>query len=292
MGKPLKEAKDEIKGFYNVVKKLIDIAPGALEGKVVKQNEHGILKYTREPVGVVMVISPWNFPVLTCANILVPSILAGNAVVIKHSPYTPLIAKHFEEAFKQAGVPNLVNDMMIAATDCQAIYEYPEIGYVAFTGSMETGKCVQEDVADSRFINVGLELGGNDAAYVAEDADLDLAVTEIVRGALFNAGQCCNSIERVYVHNSLYDDFLEKALVEIENYQIGNPMLDSTKLGPLCLPEKPDHLQRQIEDAAQQGARVLCGGSATTDMAGKGRFYLPTMVADAQNDMDIMVKLF
>ncbi len=186
-------------------------------------------------------------------------------------------------------MPGLVSDMMLLPQDVKELYAYPEIGMVNFTGSMQTGKRVQEDVDDHRFINVNLELGGNCAAYVAEDADLDVAVRELMHGAFYNAGQSCNAVERIYVHQKVYDEFLEKASREAESWEMGDPMRDSTTLGPLCLPEKPEELRKLVEEAAGQGGRILTGGLPSHDSAGKGHFFLPTIVADGQNDMEVMV---
>jgi len=132
-------------------------------------------------------------------------------------------------------------------------------------------------------------LGGNCAAYVAEDADLDSAVTQLMHGAFYNAGQSCNAVERIYVHKSIYEQFLEKAARETESWEMGDPMRESTTIGPLCLPEKPNELKKLIEEAAGQGGRIMCGGLPSHDSAGKGRFFLPTVVGDGENDMEVMM---
>lgn len=260
MGKPIQQSRDEVKLYLKTVNELCEIAPKSLEEITVRDSAKGIAKYRREPIGVVLNISPWNYPVTACGNILIPSILAGNAVAIKHSPYTPLIGKHFEESFKYAGVEGLVVDVLVEPKHIDNLFYMPEIGFVSFTGSVQVGTIIQEEIADKRFIGMNLELGGNDAAYVAEDADLDKAVKDLMHSAFYNAGQSCNSIERIYVHESLYQDFLDRAVREIEYYQIGDPMMAHTTLGPFCLPDKPDFLEKQIEDAASQGGTILTGG--------------------------------
>ena len=291
MGKPITQSIEELKGLQNVFKKLIAIAPEALAEKVVKENQQGILKYTREPMGVSAIFSPWNFPALTCGNLVITSVLAGNGVVIKHSPYTPLLAKHFEESFKYGGVDHLVRDLMISTEDAKSLYTIPEIGFLGFTGSTEAGKCIQNDLTEDRIVDFTLELGGNDAAYVAEDADLDYTVQEIIRASMYNAGQTCNGIARVYVHKSLYQDFLDKATQVVLAYNMGDPMKQETTLGPLAQPDQPEKLRQSIEEAALQGGRVVIGGTPVNDSEGKGRFFEPTIVADAQNDMSLMVIL-
>jgi len=291
MGKPLKESLAELKGFHNLVRKLSEIAPEALQEKVIKENQQGLLKYTREPVGVAALFCPWNYPVLTCANMLITSVLAGNSVVVKHSPFTPIIGKHFEEAFKFAGVENIVRELMIVHTNAVKLYKLPEVGFVGFTGSTEVGKSVQDQLVDLRFIDYTLELGGNDSAYVAEDADVELAAKETMFGAFHNAGQSCNGIGRIYVHKSIYDDFLNKAIKYALTYQPGDPLKEGTTLGPLTLPDLPEDMKQKVEDAAIQGGRIVLGGLPTTDSEGRGRFFEPTIIADAQNDMNVIVRM-
>ncbi len=289
MGKPITEARAELKGFHQLVKKLSELAPEALATKIVKQNELGIMSYTREPVGVSAIFSPWNYPVFTCGNFLLTSVLAGNSAVIKHSHFTPLIGKHFEEAFKYAGTENIVRELMITHTDAVKLYQLPEIGFVGFTGSTEVGRNVQDEIADHRFIDYTLELGGSDAAYVAEDADIDYAAQDLARGAFYNAGQSCNGVARIYVHNAVYDEFLSKITGHAARLNLGNPMNEDTTLGPLTQPDKISSIQLQVEEAAGQGGRILFGGLPTQDSEGKGQFFEPTIIADAQNDMSIMV---
>jgi len=289
MGKPITEARAEMKGFYALVKKLTELAPEALAPKIVKKNELGILSYAREPVGVAAIFSPWNYPVFTCANFLFTSVLAGNSAVVKHSNFTPLIGRHFEEAFKYAGTENIVRELMITHTDAMKVYQLPEIGFVGFTGSTEVGRNVQDEIADHRFIDYTLELGGSDAAYVAEDADIDYAAKDLARGAFYNAGQSCNGISRIYVHNAVYDEFLSKITAHAATLQMGDPMSEDTTLGPLTQADNVLGIQQQVEEAAGQGGRILIGGLPTNDAAGKGQFFEPTIIADAQNDMSIMM---
>lgn len=291
MGKPITQSLTELKGFHNVVKKMIQIAPEALGEKVVQSDGQVVLKYSREAVGVAAIYSPWNYPVLTCANLVIPNILAGNSVVIKHSPLTPLIAKHFEESFKYAGVQHLVNDVMIEPKDALFLYEMPEVGFISFTGSTEVGRNVQREVTNARFPHYTLELGGNDGAYVAEDADIDYAAKELVTGAMYNAGQSCNGIARIFVHSSVYQDFLDKAVKYTSEYKMGDPLKEDTTLGPLAQGDKIEEIKKKVDEAAQQGGKILIGGGPTKDADGKGQFFAPTIIADAKNDMNFMVMI-
>ena len=238
MGKPITQSHNEIKTLIFRIKKLIELAPEGLEEKIIKSNDNGFLKITREPVGVVFMITPWNYPLITTVNCLITSVLAGNSVVIKSSPHTPLTGKHFENAFKYAGLDNLVNDLMITPDKCQNLYTLPEIGALSFTGSVQSGFAVQKDLNETRFIDSVLELGGNDGAYVAADADLDKAVDGLMDGAMYNSGQSCCSVERIYVHDSIYKQFIEKSTEFLKTtYKLGDPNLETTNFGPLCLPE-------------------------------------------------------
>ncbi len=245
MGKPITESLNELRDFQILVKTLITIAPEGLAEAVIKETSNSILKYVREPVGVTAIFSSWTFPILTCAGMLITSVLAGNSAVIKPSPYAPSIAKHFEEAFKSAGVNNVVRELMIMNTDAVPLFKSPEIGFVDFIGSTEVGYSIQDELTDNVFVNYHLELCGNDAAYIAEDGDVDLAVSEITKRAFSNAGQTNCGIKKVYVHHSLYEDFLNKIIKPTLSYQPGDPLQNDTTLGPLTLPDSLHKLQKK-----------------------------------------------
>jgi acyl-CoA reductase-like NAD-dependent aldehyde dehydrogenase len=243
-------------------------------------------------VGLVFIISPWNYPLLTTINTLIAAVLAGNTVVIKHSPYTPYCGKLFEEAFEHAGLKNIVNDCLVDLEDCQQLLADPLVSYVSFTGSVASGKFVYEKVVSSRttdFIDVGLELGGKDAIYVAEDYDIKQAAEALMDGAMYNAGQSCCAVERIFVHKNVYDDFLQHSGKFLSNYKLDDPLLEDTTMGPLTLPQAPELLKQQIEDAVAQGGKLMIGGLPTTCGKGKGRFFDPSLVAGVENDMNMMV---
>jgi acyl-CoA reductase-like NAD-dependent aldehyde dehydrogenase len=236
-------------------------------------------------VGLVLDISAWNYPLLITVNVVVPAVLAGNAVILKHANRTALCGDAFARAFERAGAPeNLVTAIDATHEMCAKIVARPEVGYVSFTGSVRGGHEVYREGA-KRFIDVGLELGGKDPAYVAPDADLDHAVANIVDGAFYNAGQSCCGIERIYVHGSLYDRFVEGALAEVRKYRLGDPQQTDTTLGPMAQPDAPRKLAAQIDEARAKGGRVLCGGKPVHDAAGRGRFFDPCLVIDANHSM-------
>lgn len=289
MGKPLTQSLGEVKTMISRVSSLIEMAPSALSPEQIP-SPSSMLQITREPVGVVLVISPWNYPLLTSVNVIITSILSGNTVLLKHSPYTPLCGVLFQEAFDKVGVPGLVNDCMVDLDVCQSFLTSPLVNYVSFTGSVQSGKFVYQKVAESNLIDVGLELGGKDAGYVLSDYNAKKAAESLIDGAMYNAGQSCCGIERIFVHNSIYNDFIEESTKLVNAYKLGDPFKEETTMGPLTLPQAPEILKNQIEDAINQGAKLICGGLPTTDNDGKGRFFEPTLVANAENDMNMMVE--
>jgi len=289
MGKPLKYAQGEINGVIERSEAMIKLAPTALADEILPQKAGFVSKIAREPVGVVVVIAPWNYPLLTATNAVIPAILAGNAVLLKHSSRTPLCADHFADAFKLAGAPaGLISPLHANHSTLEHVIAQKQVGYVHFTGSVSGGHQVYNTVA-RRFIDVGLELGGKDPAYIREDANLEYAAEQIVDGAFFNAGQSCCGVERVYVHHTQYSKFLEIALSHVKAYNLGDPMLASTTMGPLAQPSAVDFLERQVKDAVNKGARLLCGGKPTT-VNQLGRFFQPALLADCNHTMDIMME--
>jgi acyl-CoA reductase-like NAD-dependent aldehyde dehydrogenase len=284
MGKPLAQARGEVKTALARARHMMSIAPEALADERLPPVP-GFTRFIRhEPVGVVLDISAWNYPLLITVNVAVPAVLAGDAVLIKHATRTALCGDAFERAFTTAGAPEGLVTALHADHDvCARIIARPEIGYVSFTGSVRGGHEIHREVGQ-RFIDAGLELGGKDPAYVAPDADFDHAVVSLVDGAFYNAGQSCCGIERIYVHESLYERFVEAALAEVRKLRMGNPMDAATTLGPMAQPGAPEKLEAQVVEARTKGGRVLCGGKATT-VDGKGRFFDPCLIADANHRM-------
>lgn len=293
MGKPLTQARSEVRTCIDRARTLIDLAPDALapEDLAPLSWAGGAIfrRISREPVGVVLDIAAWNYPLLTAVNVVVAAVLAGNGVLIKHAPRTPLCADRFVSAFRAAGAPpDLVASLPVTHDVAAAVMGRREIGHVAFTGSPRGGREVARTLSP-RFVDLGLELGGKDAAWVAEDADLDFAVANLVEGAFYNAGQSCCAVERIYVHASLYDDFVERAVAAASAWIPGDPMDEGTTLGPMAQPASLQRLEAQVREAAEKGARVLCGGGSL-QVHGKGRFFAPTVVANADHDMALMVE--
>lgn len=285
MGKPITEARSEIKGLFERAEHMLAIAEESLAPEILPPKENLYRRIERAPLGVVLTIAAWNYPLLIAVNGVVPALVAGNSLLLKHSARTPLCGEHFQEAFGH--LSGLVSNLVLSHDQTKALIQDPRIDHVVFTGSVEGGRRVHQAAA-GRFIDVGLELGGKDPAYVAEDADLVFTVANVVAGALYNAGQSCCAIERVYVHRSLYDDFIEKAADALARYQPGDPMDPGTTLGPLANRSARGVLDYQVKDALQKGARLVSGGGPLE--GSPGNFYRPTLLVDVASDADVMRK--
>ena len=277
MGKPVAEARREVETCCQRAEHVASIAPQVLADERLPEKAGFSRFIAREPVGVVVDVAPWNYPLLTAVNVVAPAVLAGNAVVLKHASRTPLCAMHFARAFREAGAPEGLVEPLIAGHEVVAgVLARPEVGLAALTGSNAAGREVHRRAAE-RLLPVVLELGGKDAAYVAEDADVAYAAANVVEGAFYNAGQSCCGVKRIYVHRQVYGAFVEAALEAARAWVPGEPRREETTLGPLAVPEEQARLSRQIADALAHGARVLCGGGPAT-VDGKGRFFLPTLL--------------
>jgi acyl-CoA reductase-like NAD-dependent aldehyde dehydrogenase len=256
MGRPIRYAPNEVRGTLERARHMIAIAPEALADIDVgaKEGFHRFLR--REPLGVVFTVAAWNYPYLIAVNSVVPALMAGNVVVLKHSAQTPLCAERFEECLREAGLPEGVFQALhLSHADTERVIRDPRVDFVAFTGSVAGGHAVQRAAAD-RFIGTGLELGGCDPAYVRHDADLAHAVENLVDGAYFNSGQSCCGIQRVYVHQRLYDAFVEGWVDLTRKYALGNPTEPQTTLGPVVRTAAADEIRRQVAASVAAGARA------------------------------------
>ena len=290
MGRPIRYAAGEVAGLAERAHHMIAIADSAL-ANIELPKKDGFIRYIkREPLGVALVIAPWNYPYLTAINAVMPAIMAGNAVLLKHSAQVPLCCERFQQAFDAAGLPDGVFQYLhLDHADTEALIASPHIDYVAFTGSVPAGAMV-ERAAAGRFIGVGLELGGKDPAYVRHDADLDQAVETTIDGAFFNSGQSCCGIERIYVHASLYDAFVEKAVALVKQYTLGRPDDPETTLGPVVKASAAEFVRAQVADAVAQGA-VAHIDPATFAMDQVGTSYLaPQVLTNVDHSMRVMTE--
>src|SRR3990167_1986263 len=290
MGRPIRYAAGEIRGFAERAGYMADIAESALADIQLPEKPGFIRFIRREPLGVVLVIAPWNYPYLTAVNAVMPALLAGNAVLLKHSAQTPLCAERMVEAFAEAGLPEGVFQYLhLSHAETAVLIRAPTIAHVAFTGSVAGGVMV-ERAAAGRFISSGLELGGKDPAYVRADADLGHAVETTIDGAFFNSGQSCCGIERIYVHEALYDAFVEQAVALVKQYRLGRSDDPETTLGPLVRAEAADFVRGQIHEAIEQGATAhLVPADFALDKPGSP-YLAPQLLTDVHHGMRVMTE--
>lgn len=239
----------------------------------------------RLPHGVVFVIAPWNYPYLTAINTIAPALIAGNAVVLKHATQALLAGDRLAAAFHNVGVPEslFVNICLDHETTARLIGD-GLFDFLNFTGSVDGGRAMERAAAGT-FTGVGTELGGKDPGYVMEDADLDAAVATLVDAAMYNSGQCCCGIERIYVHERLYDDFVERAVATVNDYRLGNPLDNDTTMGPMAHVRFAAHVRRQIDDAVAAGAVAHVARMPADD---DGAYLTPQVLTHVTHAMEVM----
>lgn len=288
MGRPIAFAGGEVDGFAERALAMADIAESALADLTPPEQAGYRRLIRRVPLGTSFVIAPWNYPYLTAVNAVVPALLAGNSVLLKHSAQTPLCAERMVEAFLEAGLPEGVFQYLhLNHRDAEQIIINGDVQHVAFTGSNAAGAAI-EAAAAGRFLSVGLELGGKDPAYIRADADLEYAVASVVDGAFFNSGQSCCGIERIYVHHSLFDEFVARAAALIRQYRLGRPDAPGTTLGPLVRSTAADFVRDQIDEALQQGASAhIDGGEFDWDQRGSP-YMAPQLLTQVNHGMRVM----
>lgn len=290
MGRPVGQGGGEVGGFEERARYMLDAASSAL-ADLVPEQKPGFRRFIRrEPVGVVFTIAPWNFPYMTAVNSVWPALAAGNAVILKHAQQTVLAGERMGRVLAEAGLPEGVFQAVHMTHDtAAAVMQAEPVRMICFTGSVRGGHAVQQAVGGARgFPGTGLELGGKDPAYVRADADLKHAAAGIADGAFFNAGQSCCSIERVYVHESVYDEFLDRLVAEAKALKLGDPLDRSTTLGPLVKAEAAEFVRGQIGDAVAAGARTLIDPA---DFPADGGAYLaPQIVVDVDHSMRLMTE--
>jgi len=288
MGRPVCQSPGEVRGFEERARHMIAIAEAAL-APIEPAPKAGFTRFVRrEPLGVVLTIAPWNYPYLTAVNSVVPALVAGNAVILRHSSQTPLCAERIGEACRAAGLPQGLFQVLHAShADALRLVATPGVDFVAFTGSVDAGRQVQR-AASERFPGVGLELGGKDPAWVRHDADLEHAVAELVEGAFFNSGQSCCGIERIYVHAAVYDDFVEAYLARLLRYRLGNPLDPAVDLGPVVRASAALHVRGQVAEAVAAGARALVDPRRFPADAPGSAYLAPQVLVEVDHGMRVM----
>jgi len=291
IGRPVAQSPFEIRrGFQERARYMVDVAAAALADDVMEPKDGFRRFIRREPLGVVLVMAPWNYPYLASVNTVIPAIAAGNSVILKVSQQTPRVAEHYHEAFRDAGLPEGVFQYLHASHDDLArLIADSRIRFVSFTGSVAGGAAVQR-AASEQFIATNLELGGKDPAYVRPDAPLEATIDNLVDGAYFNAGQSCCAVERIYVHQDIYRPFVEGFVALTRKYRLGNPLDPGTTLGPMVRASAAAFVRDQIAEAVGQGARSVID-PIEFPAAHEGTPYVaPQVLLDVDHRMRVMTE--
>jgi acyl-CoA reductase-like NAD-dependent aldehyde dehydrogenase len=286
MGRPVRYG-GEFGGVQERTAYMSEIAQDALKPLVFENSPAFERRIVREPHGVVLVVAPWNYPYLTAINTIAPALIAGNTVVLKHATQTLLVGERMVNAFHQAGVPeDVFQNLFLDHETTSELIAARSFGFVNFTGSVGGGKAMERAAAGT-FTNLGLELGGKDPGYVMEDADLDAAVATLMDGAMYNSGQCCCGIERIYVTAGLYDAFVEKAVAIASAYKLGNPLDPETTLGPMAHRRFADEVRAQRDEAIAAGAVPMVDPALFPEDDG-GTYLAPQILTNVTHDMRVM----
>jgi len=293
MGRPVQYCAGELRGVDERARYMIDIAEQALEEINIEQSKLSTRLMKRVPLGVVFIIAPWNYPYLTAINSIIPALMAGNTVLLKHSAQTLLCAERFAEAFKQAGLPDDVFQYCHVDHDAtKIILGHQNIHFISFTGSVKGGETIENSIAGS-FKASALELGGNDPAYIRADLESGSALFEnvidnVMDGAFFNSGQSCCAVERIYVHENVYSNFVEGFIEQVKKYKIGNPLQGDTSIGPLINNRAAIKARNQISQAVTKGAKTCISDNFFHDIELPENYLAPQVLINVDHSMDIM----
>jgi len=286
MGRPIRYGGEK-GGLEERARYMASIAESSLAPFVPEEKE-GFRRYIRrDPLGLVLVIAPWNYPYLTAGNTIFPALIAGNAVLLKHAAQTLLVGERFQAAFDKAGLPRgLFQNLVLTHEQTERVIASGRIDHINFTGSVAGGKAVEKAAAGT-FATLGLELGGKDPAYVREDVDFNHAVENLVDGAFYNSGQCCCGIERIYVHERIYEPFVEAYVDLTKKYVVGNPLDPVVTLGPMARGSFADTVRGQVEEALRKGAKAHIGMKVEGDRAGSP-YLAPEVLTNVDHQMAVM----
>jgi len=289
MGRPIKYSGGELNGFEERARAMIALAENAL-APLEPPAKEGFRRYVRRvPLGIVLTIAPWNYPYLTAVNTVIPALMAGNAVLLKHAAQTLLVGDRFQMAMDRAGLPKgLFQTLTLSHDDTVKLIGSGEIDQVCFTGSVAAGRAIEQAAAGT-FTGVGLELGGKDPAYVRADAKFDHAVENLVDGSFFNSGQCCCGIERIYVHADIYDRFVAGFADLTRHYVLDDPLDPNTTLGPVAQKRLAATVRGHIAEALQKGARALIDPKAFARDADGSTYVAPQVLVDVDHGMKVMM---
>ncbi|KZT67542.1 ALDH-like protein [Daedalea quercina L-15889] len=293
MGRPVAQTPGEIRGTLERAAYMSSIAESSLaDVPLADTDKPGFRRYIkRVPMGVILVIAPWNYPYLVSINSVLPALIAGNSVILKPSPQTPLTAERLALAWTRAGLPQDLLQVAHLSPELTALaVTHPKVDFVSFTGSVIGGKAVAQAATGAGFKGVGLELGGKDPAYVRADAKLDYTVAELVDGAMFNSGQSCCAVERIYVHQSIYEPFFAKFVELVRQYKLGDPTQPDTNLGPVISVASAEKIRKQVADAVKAGAKALIPEDLFAAAQPGTAYVAPQVLVDVDHSMDIMME--
>lgn len=286
MGRPVRFG-GEFGGFEERGLHMANIAEKALAPIEIEESDQFSRYIERIPHGVVLVVAPWNYPYMTAINTVAPALIAGNSVMLKHASQTLLVGERMAEAFHAAGVPEEVfQNVFLDHETTSALIAAGSFGFVNFTGSVGGGVAMEKAAAGT-FTGVGTELGGKDPGYVMEDADVDAAVATLIDGAMFNSGQCCCGIERIYVAESLFDEFVEKSVQLVSSYKLGNPLDSETSIGPMAHKRFAEEVRAQTNEAIAAGAKPLIDPALFPEDDG-GAYLMPQILVNVDHSMRVM----
>jgi acyl-CoA reductase-like NAD-dependent aldehyde dehydrogenase len=289
MGRPVRYG-GELRSLEESVRVLVELSDEALAPMMPAERPGFRRMIKRVPAGIVLVIAPWNYPYLTAANAVVPALLAGNAVILKHAAQTLLVGERFQAAVDLAGLPkHLFTTLNLDHGAAEKLIASRSIDHVNFTGSVAGGRAIERAAAGT-FTTLGLELGGKDPAYVRPDADFDFAVEQLVDGAFYNSGQCCCGIERIYVHERIYNRFVEAFAELTSRYQLGSPLAQETTLGPMAAVRFADAVRAHTREALAQGARPLIDAKRFADDGAGTAYLMPQVLVDVDHTMRVMME--
>ena len=285
MGRPIRYG-GEFGGFNERASYMADIAIDALAPIEIENSNNFRRVIKRVPHGLVLVVAPWNYPFMTAINTVAPALIAGNAVMLKHASQTPLVGERLANAFHSVGIPrDIFQNVFLDHDTTSALISDRAFDFINFTGSV-SGGIAMEKAAAGTFTSIGLELGGKDPGYVMEDANLDAAVETLIDGAMFNSGQCCCGIERIYVIESLFEDFIKKAVAVVNQYKLGNPLDPETTIGPMAHIRFANEVRAQTQEAIKDGAKAHID-PCLFPMDG-GAYLMPQILTNVTHDMRIM----
>ena len=288
MGRPIAFAGGEVNGLAERARHMIASAEQSL-ADIVPAKQEGFNRFIRrQPLGTVFTIAPWNYPLLTAVNSIVPALMAGNSVILKPSAQVPLCGEHFTQAFEATGIPEgVIQNLFLSHADTEKIIGSREMDFVCFTGSVAAGQRIEQAAAGT-FVGVSLELGGKDPAYVREDADFDSSVESLVDGAFFNSGQSCCGIERIYVHETLFDKFVEAYVEQVKQYVLASPLEKQTTLGPVVKNSAADWVRKQVAAAIGAGATPCIDPSHFPNATDDTTYLAPQVLIDVNHKMSVM----